>query len=359
MKFPRIVLAAVLPPLLLGQEASFGVAVPMTFSAQAIHTHRADPSGGDSPFAGGLRAVFYPSVKLGEHWFGYSAIQVNRTPFLFEEASSPIRQTEASVVQAYIGYSRVGKDRAITVKAGQLTSAFGSYPLRYDDSRNALIDVPLSYGEYYVPVSLYGIPGAEIDVVYRGLDARVQFTNSSPTNPRKLWQSDQYGTWTAGAGYAIRQGLRVGASMYQGPYLDRNHRFFRPNEIRPKDLPALAYGIDVQAAKGRWTVSGELQRFQMSYVAVPYFFNSVAYAEAKYTLTPRWYVAARGGSRWRTSNLGRDDRWEAVAGFRPAPRHLIKFGYECVHWKFSPGTRDNIAAIQYVVQVQPPAWAIR
>ena len=40
----------------------------------------------------------------------------------------------------------------------------------------------------------------------------------------------------------------------------------------------------------------------MAYAAVPYFFTSVAYAEAKYTLSPRWYLAGRGGSRWRTSD---------------------------------------------------------
>jgi hypothetical protein len=359
MKTVGIVLASLLAPLAAAQEASYGVAVPMTFSAQVMHTHRADPAGAKSPLAGGLRGVFYPSVKLGDHWFGYSAIQVTRAPFFFEAASSTERGTELSVVQAYIGYSRVGRDRAITVKAGQLTSAFGAYPLRYDDSRNALIDVPLGYGEYYVPVSLYGIPGAEIDVVYQRLDARAQFTNSSPANPRKLWQGDQYGTWTVGTGFAIRQGLRVGASLYRGPFLDRNHRFFRSNEAPPKTLPALALGIDVQAAKGPWTISGELQRFQMAYAAVPYFFTSVAYAEAKYMLSPRWYLAGRGGSRWRTSGLGRDDRWEAVAGYRPAPRHLIKFGYESVRWKFSPGTRDNVAAVQYVVQIQLPSWAIR
>ena len=359
MRAIAILAASLLTPFLLAQEARYGVAVPMTFSAQALHTHRAAPAGAGSPLAGGLRAMLYPSVKLGEHWFGYGAVQVNRTPYFFEEAGSAARETEASVVQAYIGYSRVAKDRAITVKAGQLTSAFGAFPLRYDDMRNSLIDVPLGYGEYYVPVSLYGIPGAEVDLVYKQIDARLQFTNSSPNNPRKLWQSDQYGTWTTGAGVAIRQGLRVGASMYRGPYLDRSHRFFRANEAPPKTLPALGYGIDVQAAKGRWTVSGEAQRFQMAYRAAPYFFTSIAYAEAKYTLSPRWYLAGRSGSRWRTSNLGRDDRWEAVAGFRPAARHLIKFGYEAVRSKSSPGTRDNIAAIQYVVQIQPPSWAIR
>ena len=56
----------------------------------------------------------------------------------------------------------------------------------------------------------------------------------------------------------------------------------------------------------------------MAYAAVPYFFTSVAYAEAKYTLAalvfgwPRRIALAHLG-------LGRDDRWEAVAGYRPRP----------------------------------------
>ena len=32
-----------------------------------------------------------------------------------------------------------------TFKAGQLTSAFGSFPIRYDDMANPLIDQPLAY----------------------------------------------------------------------------------------------------------------------------------------------------------------------------------------------------------------------
>jgi len=339
-----------------GQEAQFGATFPVVISGQVMSTDRA---GAEHSPSAAYRMIVSPTVKLGANWFGYSAIQVHRSPYFFEEAYEKTRETRVDVLQAYIGYTRSARDRTLTVKAGQLTSAFGAFPLRYDDSRNALIDMPFGYGAYGGPISVYGIPGVEVNAVIGRADARAQFTNSSPISPRKLWDHDQYGSFTAGGGYAIAPGLRAGVSAFRGAYLYRGHEFYFPGEARPKDLPATGYGVDVQAARGRWNVSGEVQRIQLPYRAIPYFFLTSAYGEAKFTLSPRWYVAGRSGAQWRTAGLGRYDRYEAVVGFRPASRHLVKAGYEWLQGRWVRGARDNVLAVQYVVQVHPPTWAIR
>lgn len=336
-------------------EARFGFTDPATISFFGAHTRRAtveSPGGAVTP---AFRANFYPTVKLGSRWFAYGAIQVHSEPYFYEELSSRERGLEVSVLQAYLGYSRVARGRALTMKVGQLTSAFGSFPLRYDDARNWLIDLPQSYGYYYTPVTVYGMPGAEVDVTLGRVDLRAQLTNSSPANPRNLRQSDQYANWTVGGGVTIQQGFRFGVSAYRGPYLHRQHQYFFPGEANPKDLPGTGYGADVQWGRGRVSVNAEVQRFQYAYRAIPYFFNTAAYGEAKVTLSPRWYVAGRTGGRWRTADLGRDQSYEVVLAFRPATAHLMKFGYLAVHGPFSPGTRDNVVGIQYIVSLNPPA----
>jgi hypothetical protein len=104
----------------------------------------------------------------------------------------------------------------VVVKAGKLSSAFGAFPLHYDDADNPLLDQPLPYAAYLklradqlpcgvadllgqqyassvnyacggssgdseglVPVTLYGLPGVELDLSTHKIDARIQLTNSS------------------------------------------------------------------------------------------------------------------------------------------------------------------------------------
>lgn len=346
--------------LLWAQEAQFGIAGPGTvtfFTAQTKRPEQAGSPGGS--VTTGFRATLYPTLKLGPNWFGYAALQVHSTPYFYEELSSRSHQLKFAVLQAYAGYTRVREGRSLTVKVGQLSSAFGSFPLRYDDARNWLIDLPPGYGYYYLPVTVYGLPGAEIDTTLGKIDARLQFTNSSPSNPRSLLDHDQYPNWTAGAGYTIRQGFRVGVSGTRGPYLHRQHRFFTPKEATPKSLPVTGYGVDVQWARGRWNLNGELQRFQYAYRAMPYFFQTMAYGEAKFNLNARWYFAGRAGSRWRNAGLGRDLTYEFVAAFRPRPDHLLKVGYLAVDSEIAPGTLGNVLGLQYIVSFNPPALTWR
>lgn len=332
-----------LSPLLAAQEANFGFEVPVTASFFTAQTRR--PGSNLSP---AFRGVITPSVKLGRHWFGYAALQVHSSPYFYEQLQAGNSTLHFNVLQAYIGYTRASGNKSLVLKAGQLTSAFGSFPLRYDDARNWLIDLPQSYGYYYFPVSVYGLPGVEADLAWGNADFRVQLTNSSPSNPRRLWQDGQYGTFTAGGGYRFGAGLRVGVSAMRGPYLHRQHRFFFPGEADPKKLPATGYGVDLQWGKGRWTVNGEAQRFQYPYRAIPYYFTSLAYGEVKFTINPRWYVASRVGTRWRTAGMGRDQAYEMVVAYRPAKGHLLKAGYLDV-------LGPNVFGVQYIVSLRPPA----
>ena len=115
------------------------------------------------------------------------------------------------------------------VKVGELSSVFGSFPLHYDDKDNPMVDLPLQYGYYGSFATLNSLAGVETDATWKRLDARAQFTNSSPANRRSLTQSEQYGDWAGGGGVTILQGLRVGVSGYRGPYADRSYPFYHAN----------------------------------------------------------------------------------------------------------------------------------
>ena len=44
-----------------------------------------------------------------------------------------------------------------------------------------------------------------------------------------------------------------------------------------------------------------------------------------------------------------------VVAFRPADGQLVKAGYLALQGPFSPGARDNVIGLQYVISLNPPA----
>ncbi len=279
-----------------------------------------------SPWVAGIRAVLYPTWKLDDHWSFSGAVQVHSRPYFPEEMQTQGYGLQTEILQATLNYSRFWKDGSMVLRAGELSTAFGSFLLHYDDADNPLINAPQTYGYYYQPVSTLGLMGVQTDATFKKVDVRAQFVNSSPINPRNIFDHDQYGNWAGGAGYTIRQGLRAGASFYDGPYLSQGFPFYFPGEAPPHDLPARAFGVDAQWAVGHWNVQGELQRFKMEYQLIPTFREQAGYIEVKRVLHPRWFVAERTG--YAANNEGPTVQvFEGVLGFRPNSREIVKVGH--------------------------------
>jgi len=335
---------------LRAQEASSGFQLGATFSGEALYSPQlsAAPRDGNQ-VTGAFRAVLYPTWKLSRNWSVTGAIEAYSQPYFFEDFSKPETDVEVEVLQANISYSRFWENRSLVVRAGQLSSAFGSFLLRYDDAVNPLVDMPASYGYYFHGVTTASLAGAEVDATLGKTDLRAQFTNSSPANPRSVLDTDQYFNWTAGAGYTIRQGFRVGASAYRGPYLYRQSPFYLPGESDPEYLPATGLGIDAQWGHGPWNVNAEWQRFLMVYRAMPDFLETTGYGELRRVLTPRWYLATRIGY---VSNTYADWRWyETAVGFRPGRHELVKIDYEVEQGANIRGAQQNKLAIQFVTNL--------
>lgn len=233
------------------QEAESGFELRSTVTAQSMYSQDlTEPPRDGVPVTGGFQALLYPAWKLNSHWAIAGAIEVHSRPYFPEEFETQGYGIKTNILNANISYSRFWGKSSLVVRAGQLTSAFGSFLLRYDPATNPLTGVPAGYGYYTGGVSIAGLAGAQVDGTIGPFDMRAQLTNSSPANPRSVFDKDQYANWAGGVGYTIRQGFRVGVSAYRGPYLDRNYPYYFPGEAPPRELPATGYGLDVQWGRG-------------------------------------------------------------------------------------------------------------
>src|ERR1700730_1781448 len=392
---------------LAAQEAQVGVVVPVTISGGILDTGRvqADKASAAS-FTVGFRVLATPQVKFGPHWYFYSAVQVYSAPFFYDDTYRADRYIKTQMLQGFLGYTRSWGHTSVGFRVGKLSSAFGAFPLRYDAAVNALLDQPLPYNylslrsdqlpcgtadfrsapgpavdfecggasteEYGVtPVTLYGLWGAEVDLSWLRLAARFQLTNSSPANPRALLASSQHPQWTAGAGYTIRQGFRVGMSVFRGPWLDDALRPYLPQGSSITDFPLSGLGVDVQWARGPWSANGEWQQFVFRY---PHFrtapASSFGYVELKRTIGPRWYSAFR--TNYQRNNhpedsIGRDastflpnrQAYELAVGFRPDRIQSLKVGYEWMTVERGPQTHDNVFGVQFVTSINALSKALK
>jgi len=140
-------LLACLPGLPLGaQDTRFGVTVPLTISGQLLRTERGRAVEPDArTWHPGFRLTAYPGLKLGENWYFYSALELTKEPYSYYETYYPESKFEARWIQAFLGYHWIGERKAFSFRTGQLASAFGAFPLRYDDAVNPLLNQPLSF----------------------------------------------------------------------------------------------------------------------------------------------------------------------------------------------------------------------
>ena len=181
--------------------------------------------------------------------------------------------------------------------------------------------------------------------------------------PQDLRSDSQHIQWTAGAGYTIRQGLRVGVSGFRGPFLENDVKALLDSGRSVRDYPAVGIGTEVQWGRGRWNAVAEWQRIEFNY---PGFEKppavSSAFLELKATLNPRFYAAFRGG--YESNGSVKDDSggeaehflpnrqsYEFAVGYRVNRFQTLKVGYEVFRTTDVPGSQDNVFGVQFVTSV--------
>lgn len=336
---------------LKAQEAPMGVELRATLTMESVASNEltGQPRSG-SPIILATRSIVYPTIKFNENWFVTGAVQFATRPYFYQDLSTSGYGAKGNLLQATLNYSRVSTRGSLLIRAGELSTAFGSFMLRYDEANNPLVDIPAGYGYYYAPVSFLGVAGVQVDGARGRFDGRIQFANSSPANPRSVFAKDQYGNWAGGGGYTIRQGFRIGVSGYRGPFLDRQYAYFFPGEANPSKLPAHGIGIDANwSRRHTWTFI-ELQKFVMPYTLIPDFRESVAYGELRQDISPRWFLAARYG--YTSNNVtAKMHSIESGIAFRPNRYQLIKIAYEEQRYRGGNDTPNHTLGFQFVTSL--------
>lgn len=406
---------------MIAQESQFGFEVPATLTLGATFTDRFKntiPNSLwtiDNPirsnrefFAPGARLILAPTLKLGRHWYLHATWQANTTPFFPYEAYHVNGDgSRGRLLQGFAAFTTGGERHSWTVKVGKVPTAFGHFTTRYNDHDNPLIDSPLAYGSYLLlrpdlipcsnydfehqqevhpnisayhcdhkesyaygilPVNPYGVFAMETDLTWHRLDARFQLANSSLSNPQKISSSSQAAQFAGGAGVNLFSGLRVGVSLFRGPWLQSSTQSQLPTGLRWNQFNASGIGTDFQWAHSRLALSGEWQRLRFDY---PNFQQvptvNYAYIESKWTLHPRWFTATRLGMQRHGMVVDRRGAgaqsyqpnraaYEFSLGFLPHQRHLLKTGYAFLHSTIRYGPRNDVFAVQWVIDAPTLSW---
>jgi hypothetical protein len=241
-----------------------------------------------------------------------------------------VRSEDLDQVRPYAAYVRLRpwKNRAFDLQAGRIPPSFGAFGRRGYGVGNLLIGYPLAY-QYLTSLRADAIPGNADDLLrmrargwrtsfpigdsYEGpglplvstfrWDTGVQarwsegpieiagsITTGTLSNPR---MSDDNGGKQLSGRVALRPviGLVLGASAARGAWLARDVTISAP----AGDYRQRAFGADVEYSRDHWVVRGELVRsaWDLPFLGPRAISATAAWAEGRYRVTPRIFVAAR------------------------------------------------------------------
>jgi hypothetical protein len=278
----------------------------------------------------------------------WSAIEPRRGFVLFAQGEAEAGTARADSERTEFYLERIGvrlsPSRALIIEGGKMAHPVGAFASRRFSTRNPLIGTPDGYPTRY---SLgVAVSGSTQHVDYRAamVSAPVTHEDYMPDPTDRLRPA-------LGAGVSPAAGVHVGASATWGPYLNdelsstllggRPWHSFRQRVV----------AMDAEVSRGYLETHAELAR---SSYDVPRGEKAVDgltyYLEAKYTLAPRVYIAARferndypyiqplGDSSWiaRATNLYNG---EAGVGYRVTSSRLLKVTYRTDQWRVDPATR--------------------
>jgi hypothetical protein len=246
---------------------------------------------------------------------------------------------------------RYTQSEALVIDAGKMPHPVGAFASRRYSTRNPLIGTPDGYAvEYPLGLQLSGARGR--------VDYRAAVVSLPVYHEGYVPHPTQAARPAVGFGYTPTTGVRVGASATWGPYLSRDlsHSLLAGRSWRAYAQRVGA--VDAQVNRGFLELRGELAttRYEVPgdsagrATAVNGF---TYYAEAKYTLAPRFFVATRverndyayiqpaSSAAWIASPTNMYDG-ELGAGYRVDAQTLVKASVRADRWKVAPALRSYL-----------------
>jgi hypothetical protein len=256
---------------------------------------------------------------------------------------------------------------AFVVDVGRLTPVIGTFASRHFSTRNPLIGQPDGYtAGYPLGVELSG-ETSHFDYRAAMVSLPTTHTNYQPKPTPELRPA-------IGAGVTPFVGLRIGGSLTMGPYLNRgiaSNELFgkRWNGYQQTVIAAdFAYAIGylethAEAARGSYDIPGRTAIAGVTY-----------YGEAKYTLTPRFFLATRierndypfirpSTTVWVARLVDFADA-EVGGGYRLGASTLLKVSVRADRWWVPPnsgfrGTGGHAVAMQFSQAFDVMNWVER
>jgi hypothetical protein len=235
---------------------------------------------------------------------------------------------------------RYGRSEHFVFDAGRITPVIGTFASRHFSTRNPLIGVPDGYTlDYPYGVKLSGeVTHADYRIALVSLPTT--HINYQPTPTGRLRPA-------VGVGVTPIVGLRIGGSFTVGPYLNSALDSMLPTSKPWNDYNQHVAAVDFSFSRGYLETHAEGARgtFDVPGRQSP-ITGFTYYGEAKYTLSPRFYVAARvernkypfirrTTTAW-VSRLTDFVDGEAGVGVRLTTSTLLKGSYLADRWWVAP-----------------------
>src|SRR5262245_3737620 len=308
---------------------------------------------GDSASVGRLRLWGFGDFTPRFQGFGLVAVETGK--------ATADQETDYRVEQAYLR-AIFGESRHTILQAGKLILPYGNFSRRYLSTSNPLIGTPLNYDvSYPFGVQLNGSAGR--------FDYMVAVLDSPMWKQRYDSKPESYPRPALAAGVTPLVGFRLGGYATRGPYLSqlsKSEDWLFP-EDQLSDFEERAYGLDVQYSVAHFELNGDMTQASMEVPYAGMARGRMYYVEPKYTISPRWYVAARyeRGNRpdavWLFSTNWEAQRQrvhdvEAGFGFRIDPHFVVKASYRAVLDSTPGAPEGNAAAVQLSYTFDINSW---
>lgn len=250
---------------------------------------------------------------------------------------------------------------ALVLDAGRIVHPLGTFASRRYPDRNPLVGAPDAYpAQYPLGVQLSGVRGA--------VDYRAAIVSLPVADERYLPEPSSAARPAVGIGFTPAVGVRVGLAGTWGPYL--NH------ELAPSQLAGRTWRdyqqrigvVDARVSRGYLELHGEMAFAQYDVPSTGdgrrHTVDGFAwYGEARYTLSPRIFIATRLERNDYAYIQPRDDgTWRAAptnmyngelgAGYRFGARTLLKASARADRWKVDPALRPMLPdGVAFAVQL--------
>jgi hypothetical protein len=173
----------------------------------------------------------------------------------------------------------------LVVDAGRLTPVIGTFASRHFSTRNPLIGNPDGYSlDYPLGVEVFG-DAYKFDYRVAAVSLPTSHTGYEPSPTERLRPA-------LGGGFTPIVGLRFGASFTIGPYLNDE---VAPSALQGKrwtDYRQRVVAFDGSFSQGYLELRAEGARGSYD-IPSGTITGFTYYGEAKYTLTPRFFIAGR------------------------------------------------------------------